>query len=202
MKPQASEEMALNDASLLLQYAAESPKILPESIMMPIALAWEAREENAWNPDVSSKFWIAYSALCDLLKPVTLETIAAGQPVKSRRWLFFGAVVETTLAEKTERRYRILLSLLLATAIIFGYVATTATKINYEINDFKTGADAAALAASAAIVIIKSDLDRITPPVDGDTLKLSLDDPWISADPKRKITSLQETMQDMTTRPT
>src|SRR5215470_3774488 len=90
MKLQASEEKALNDASLLIKYAAESPKTLPENIMMPIALAWQARDDNAWNPEVSAKFWIAYSALCDLLKPVTLETIAASTPSKSRRWFFFG----------------------------------------------------------------------------------------------------------------
>jgi len=83
MKLQPNEEKALNDASLLIKYAAESPKTLPENITMPIALAWKAREDNAWTPEVSSKFWTAYSGLCDLVKPVTLETIAASAPVNA-----------------------------------------------------------------------------------------------------------------------
>src|ERR1700746_1525281 len=99
MKPQANEEKALNDASLLIKYAAESPKALPESIMMPIALAWKAREANAWRPEPVSKFWTANSTLCDRLKPVTLETIAAGTTFKSLRWGFFGKPIERTLAE-------------------------------------------------------------------------------------------------------
>jgi hypothetical protein len=91
MKLQASEEKALDDASVLIKYAAESPKTLPEKITTPIADAWKAREDNAWTPDVSSKFWIAYSTLCDLLRPVTLETISASKPsVKYRPWVFFG----------------------------------------------------------------------------------------------------------------
>ena len=106
MKLQASEDKALDAASLLIKYAAESPKTLPENLMMPIALAWKAREDNAWDPDVSSKFWTAYSALCDLLKPVTLETISAGESTKSRRWFFFGDYVERTQAQTTASHYR------------------------------------------------------------------------------------------------
>lgn len=197
MKLQANEDKALNDASLLIKYAAESPKTLPETIMMPITLAWKAREDNGWSPDVSSKFWTAYSGLCDLLKPVTLGTIAASEPVKSRRWLLFGDFVETTLAEKMARRYRILLSFLLATAVIFGFVASAATRINDDIKEFITQGNMAATQAAAAIATIKGDFDRMTPPIDGDTLKLSLDDPRISADIKSKITALREKLQDM-----
>jgi hypothetical protein len=71
------ENEALNTAAVLIKYAAESPKTLPETIVLPIANAWKAREDKSWNPDISSKFWTGYSALCDLLKPVTLDTIAA-----------------------------------------------------------------------------------------------------------------------------
>jgi hypothetical protein len=196
MKPQANEEKALDDASLLIKYAAESPKTLPENIMMPIALAWKAREDNAWSPDVSAKFWTAYSALCDLLKPVTLETIAASRPIKSLRWLFFGEVVEMTLAERTARRYRILLSVLLAIAVTLGFVASAATRINDEINEYIVKGNAAATEVAAALASIRADLDRITP-VDGDVLKLSLDDSRISADTQSKIIALRGRLQDM-----
>jgi hypothetical protein len=196
MKLQADEEKALNDASLLIKYAAESPKTLPENIMMPIAFAWKAREDNAWSPDVSTKFWTAYSALCDLLKPVTLETIGASQPVKSLRWLFFGDVVERTLAETTARRYRVLLSVLLAVAVILGFMASAATRITEEIKDFTAKGNTAATEVAAALANVKGDLDPITP-VDGDVLKLSLDDSRISADTRSKITALRDKLQEM-----
>ena len=162
MKLQASEEQALKDASVLIKYAAESPKTLPDNIMMPITLAWKAQEENAWSPDVSSKFWTAYSALCDLLKPVTLETIAAGQPVKSLRWVFFGDVVQSSLAEQSARRYRILLIVLLAIAVTLGFVASAATKISEEVKEFIEKGNAAAMDVAAALSNIQADLDRMT----------------------------------------
>jgi hypothetical protein len=196
MKPQASEEQALKDASVLIKYAAESPKALPDSVMVPIATAWKAQEENAWGPDVSSKFWTAYSALCDLLKPVTLETIAAGQPTKSLRWIFFGDVVQSTLAEQVARRYRILLIVLLAIAVTLGFVASAATRISDEVKEFVTQGNAAAMDVAAALSSIQIDLDRITP-VDGDVLKLSLDDPRIGPETRAKITSLRVKVQDM-----
>jgi hypothetical protein len=196
MKLQDNEDKALNDASLLIKYAAESPKTLPENIMMPIALAWKAREDNAWSPDVSTKFWTAYSALCDLLKPVTLETIAASQPVKSLRWLFFGAVVERTLAETAARRYRVLLFVLLAVAVTLGFVASAATRITNEIKDFTAKGNTAATDVAAALANIKGDLDQITP-ADGNVLKLSLDDSRINADTRSKITALRDKLQEM-----
>jgi hypothetical protein len=196
MKPQANEEKALDDAGLLIRYAAESPKALPETVTAPIALAWKAREENAWSPEVSSKFWTAYSALCELIKPVTLETIAASRPTKSLRWVFFGPVVETTLAERTAWRYRVLLTALLTIAVVLGFVAAAATKISDEVKDYIARGNAAATEAAAAMASIRSDLDRITP-ADGNVLKLSLDDPRINADTQSKITALRDKLQDM-----
>src|SRR5260370_41059084 len=165
MKLQASEDKALDAASLLIKYAAESPKTLPENLMMPIALAWKAREDNAWSPDVSTKFWTAYSALCDLLKPVTLETISASEPTKCRRWIF-GDYVELTRAQRTANHYRTSLVILLAFAIVCGFVASAATKMSDAIKDFTGRGNAAALEAAAAIATIKSELDRSTPPGD------------------------------------
>ena len=198
MKLQASEDKALGDASLLIKYAAESPKTLPENIIMPIASAWQAREDNTWSPDVSSKFWTAYGALCDLLKPVTLDTISASQPTKFRRWFFFGDYVEMTLAQRTASRYRIWLIVLLAFAALFGFVASASTKLSDDIKEFMKGGNAAALEAAANIATIKGelDLDKLTPP-SGDSLQLSLDNSSIAADTRAKINTLREKLQDI-----
>jgi hypothetical protein len=195
MKLQANEEKALDDASLLIRYAAESPRTLPENTVTAIALAWKAREDNAWSPEISSKFWTAYSTLCELLKPATVETISASKKIKSRRWIFFGDFVDLTLAQKTARSYRILLFFLLATALIFGFLTTATTKMNEDIKDAIARGDAAATEAAVAITIIKSDLDRMTPQVE--SLRLSLDDSRIGPDTKSKITTLREKLQDM-----
>jgi len=167
MKLQTSEEKALDDASLLIKYAAESPKTLPEKITTPIADAWKAREDNAWTPDVSSKFWIAYSTLCDLLRPVTIETISASKPtVKYRPWIFFGGLVAVTQAQWTARLYRILLFILLAFAIVLGFIASTSTKMSDDIKDLITRGNTAVSETAANVATIKGDVDKMTPAVD------------------------------------
>jgi len=196
MKLRDEEERALNDAAVLLKYAAESPKTLPDSIVAPIANAWKAREENAWSPEVSTKFWIAYSALCDLLKPVTLDTIAAKAPIKSKRWVFFGDLKEVTLPHRTAHRYRVLLIVLLLTAVVFGFIVTTTKQMSDEIKDLTTRGNTTALELTAAMATIKADLDKV---VQGDenSLKLSFDDPRIVADTRSKIAALRAKFQDL-----
>jgi hypothetical protein len=197
MKLQASEEKALNDASLLIKYAAENPKTLPEKITTPIAEAWKAREDDAWSPEVSSKFWIAYSALCDLLRPVTLETISASKPsVKYRKWIIFGNFVEVMPAEWTAGIFRIWLIFLLVSAVISGFIASTSSKMSDDIKELITRGNTVVLEVASQLATIKSELDKMTPPVD-DSLQLSLDDSRISADTKIRITTLREKLQDM-----
>src|ERR1700674_2408761 len=133
MNLQPDEERSLNDAGLLIRYAAESPKTIPENIITPIANAWEVRERNAWTPETSTKFWMAYSSLCDLLKPVTLDTISAKTPIKSKRWVVFGELREMALPQRTAGLYRVLLSFLLLTAVLFGFIATATTKMSDDI---------------------------------------------------------------------
>jgi hypothetical protein len=194
MNLQDNEVKALKDASLLIKYTAESPKTLPENIIIPIATAWKAQEENTWSPEISSKFWIAYSTLCDLLKPVTLETISASAPGKFRRWFFFGDYVEQMPAKRTASIYRILLIVLLAFAVMFGFVASTTTKLSSDIDKFIADGNMAATDVAASIAIIKGELDKVTPP-DDNSLQLSLDDPRITAETRSKITSLRDKLQ-------
>src|SRR5215467_14515752 len=196
MKLRDEEERALNDAALLLKYAAESPKTLPDSIVTPIANAWKAREENAWSPEVSTKFWIAYSALCDLLKPVTLDTISAKTPFKSRRWVFFGEFKEVTLPRRTAHRYRVLLIVLLLTAVVFGFIVTTTKQLSDEIKDLTARGNATASELTAAIATIKPDLDKMARG-DDNSLELSFDDPRIGADTRSKIAALRAKFQDL-----
>jgi hypothetical protein len=102
MDLQPSENEALDTAAVLIKYFAESPKDLPNAIVLPIVTAWKAREEKNWNPEISSAFWVAYSALCDLLKPVTIDTIEASRPkIKAHKFIFFGPLRTTSLTQRT-----------------------------------------------------------------------------------------------------
>jgi hypothetical protein len=46
MDLQPSENEALDTAAVLIKYSAESPKDLPNAIVLPIVTAWKAREEK------------------------------------------------------------------------------------------------------------------------------------------------------------
>jgi hypothetical protein len=73
-QPQATEAEALENAQVLIKYAAESLKDLPQNrVVEPIAAAWKARETGNWTPEVSVAFWAAYSEVCSTLKPMTLQ---------------------------------------------------------------------------------------------------------------------------------
>jgi hypothetical protein len=79
---------------------------------------------------------------------------------------------------------------------MFGFIASTSTKMSEDIKDLITRGNTAALEAAAGIATIKGELDKITPPV-GDPLQLSLDDSSIGADTRSKISALREKLQDV-----
>lgn len=194
MKLQGGEVDALNSAEQLIKYAAETPKTLPDTIVTPIANAWKASEENTWSPDIAAKFWTAYSSLCDLLKPVTLDTIAAGKPIKTRRWIFFGELEETTLPRRTANTYRLLLLLFLVTSIFFGFIATVSTKFSDDIQALIAKGDVLADDVAKSIGVLKTEIEKVAGS-GADALTMSLDDPKIPAEVQSKISDLRQKLQ-------
>src|ERR1700733_8298600 len=79
MKLQDEERDALRNSVALLKFAAESPKTAPDDVISPLVTAWEAAEQDKWSPVIAIQFWIAYSKLCDLIKPVTMDTLCTVQ---------------------------------------------------------------------------------------------------------------------------
>jgi len=150
------EEQALKDVSELIKYCAESQKTLPEAITKPISEAWSAQEENKWNTEVASKFWTAYTSLCELIKPVTLNTIETAKPKKYRRWIFFGDEIDRTLAQKTASIYRALLILMLFMAIALGFLGSTLNAHSSRIYELKAQGNSAASGAEESIATIMS----------------------------------------------
>jgi hypothetical protein len=197
MDLQPPENEALNTAAVLIKYAAENPKTLPETIVLPIANAWKAREDKSWNPDISSKFWTAYSALCDLLKPVTLDTIAASTAsIKTHKWILFGPLQAISLTQRTARRYLGLLFVLLAVAILFGFVVSTSNKLSDDIRDQVDKGNDSAVKVMSSLTGIKADLDAIAASNEN-SLQISLDDPRLKPEVKTRINELRSQLQDL-----
>jgi hypothetical protein len=181
MKLQPEEETALSHAALLLRYAAESPKEVPENLVRPISDALKAKEEAAWSPEVATKFYTAYSSLCNLLKPVTIDTIS---------------VMGSTIPRRTANLYRVILIILLLTAVVLGFFATAITSMSDDIKAFIKQGETAASDSEKAISGIKLDIDKLVR--DGESaMELSLDETRIPLETIVKIAELRTRLRDM-----
>lgn len=196
MELQQSEKEALDNAATLIKYAAESPKELPEDVVRPIVDAWRAREAGNWDSAVSVAFWKAYSALCILIKPVTLDTISTTRAnLKPARWWPFGASRDTSLGMKTINRHLAWLVVLLVVAVIFGYINSTAVMLSTEIQKLVVKGDATSSELAEGISSIKSELEQLKLP--DDPLAISLDDARIGNDTRNKIRVLRDKLQNL-----
>ena len=183
MDLQPCEIEALDTAALLMKYAAESPNKLPNSIVLPISTAWQAREAGTWSPQIASDFWTAYSDLCDLIKPVSLDTISTNKPVLTyKRWWLFGPEVRTSLSRRTAHRYLTLVICLLIFAVIVGFIVAAVKKLDSDIEELVKKGDAAAADVIADLNAIKADLEANNHAQDA--LQFSLDDASIPPDIK------------------
>jgi hypothetical protein len=196
MDLQPCEIEALDTAALLMKYAAESQKKLPNSIVLPISTAWEAREAGTWSPQIATDFWTAYSDLCDLIKPVSLDTISTNKPVLTyKRWWLFGPELQTSLSRRTAHRYLTSLICLLIFAVIFGFIVAAAKKLDSDIEELVKKGDAAVADVIADLNAIKADLEANNHAQDA--LQFSLDDASIPPDTKKKIAGLRARLQDL-----
>lgn len=75
--PSDAEQLAIGQSGFLLRYAAESQKDLDPNLALAIANARTAWAGDIWSPDVSRDFWAAFNELCQLIKPVTVNSLIA-----------------------------------------------------------------------------------------------------------------------------
>src|SRR5258705_171172 len=110
-EPQASEIEALDRSGDLLRYAAEHVKALPEEIPREISAAWQARTDGEWSPEASAKFWAAFNGLCNLVRPVTVNTLSANaRELRPQWWQIFRDKDEPmTLSSRSAGRFLALL---------------------------------------------------------------------------------------------
>ena len=134
--PHPAEDEALQQAGILLRFAAENAKEVPQSVVSAIAVSWEAKDTGQWTPGTSSDFWNAFHALCLLIKPASVDSLAANQPGRAPpRWqIWRTGGPAAPLAKRTARRYLVLLFICLILTIFCQFAVTTFATISEQID--------------------------------------------------------------------
>jgi hypothetical protein len=129
--------LTLGEAGPLLRFAAERVKELDPNSSLAVA---EARAPNdKWTPQLSQTFWAAFSKLCDVIQPVTLECLAAGHPSIDRCTFRLTSCEPTkiSIAERSSKRYFAVLIGLLAVILPIQLYVWTCTNLSKKIDDLR-----------------------------------------------------------------
>lgn len=136
-KPSEGEARALDEAGLLLRYAAEHVKDLDPDLSLAIAEARDAAQSDAWNPQISQRFWTAFARLCGLVQPVTMDTLAAAsRSTPASGWLTWRDAEKISIPERSSARYLRALLVLLAIIVPLQLYAWTSTNLSKKIDDY------------------------------------------------------------------
>jgi hypothetical protein len=138
---------ALDETHMLLAYAASSGINIEPEVSEAIARARAANEKHSWNADIESKFWPAKSKLSLSVKPVTVDSLAAGK---------FGAAAIAT------RRYFLSTVILAAIIVPISIVMFINTAVSNDVRDLLKENDTAAIALHEQLVNYQSALEQST----------------------------------------
>jgi hypothetical protein len=138
---------ALDETHMLLAYAASSGINIDPEVSEAIARARAANERRNWNADIEAKFWPAKSKLSLSVKPVTVDTLAAGK---------FGAAAIAT------RRYFLSTVILAAIIVPISIVMFINTAVSNDVRDLLKENDVAAIAVHEQLVNYQSALEQGT----------------------------------------
>jgi hypothetical protein len=131
-----AEAVALGEAGPLLRFAAERVEDLDPDLSLAIAEALAANENDQWTPQVSQRFWAAFSKLCDLIQPVTMDCLAAShRNITSTRWFGRGAVKLISSGQRSSGRYFFVLFALLGVVLPAQLYVWTCTSLAKKIDD-------------------------------------------------------------------
>jgi hypothetical protein len=157
----------------------------------------EGPRRKKWSPEISSAFWVAYSALCDLLKPVTIDTIEASRSkIKAHKFIFFGPLRTISLTQRTARRYLILLLVLLVISTVSGFIVSVSNSLSTEIKALVGDGDTYVTQTAAGLSSIEVDLDELAN-ANENPLQISLEDARIKPEVRTKIDGLRSRLQDL-----
>jgi hypothetical protein len=130
-----SETQALATAEVLLRYAAENVKELPRATVATICGALDAQQANTWDEARATEFWCAFNALCELVKPATVDTLTiAAAPAPPSRWTtWFRPAKSVSLSQRTATSYRYLLIMLLGVSVVLGFLVSTTSGLSIDV---------------------------------------------------------------------
>ena len=135
-QPSPTEQTALTDSGPLLRFASEKVDNLDPALSLAIATARDAAANNAWTPQISQQFWGAFSKLCDLVQPATMDSlVASDRNLESCKWNRWRSLSKISLAERSSQRYLGLLFILLAITVPLQLYVWMCTNITKEIGD-------------------------------------------------------------------
>jgi hypothetical protein len=132
---------ALAETHMLLAYAASSGINIDPEVSEAIARARAANERRNWNADIEAKFWPAKSKLSQSVKPVTVDSLAAGA---------VGA------AAKATKRYFLWTLTLSAVIVPTSIVMFINTAVSNDVASLLKENDAAAIAVHEQLVNYQS----------------------------------------------
>jgi hypothetical protein len=136
---------ALDETHMLLAYAASSGINIEPEVSEAIARARAANEKHSWNADIESKFWPAKSKLSLSVKPVTVDTLAAGK---------FGAAA---IATRRYFHWTLILSVIIVPISIVMFINTT---VSNDVGNLLKENDAAAIVLHEQLVNYQSALEQ------------------------------------------
>ena len=138
---------ALDETYMLLAYAASAGTNIEPEVSEAIARARAANERHSWNADIEAKFWPARSKLSLSVKPVTVDSLAAGK---------FGAAA---IATRKYFRWTLILGNVIVPISIVMFINTA---ISNDVGNLLKDNDAAAIALHEQLVNYQSALEQAT----------------------------------------
>jgi predicted PurR-regulated permease PerM len=172
--PTPIEVEALTRSGALIQFAAEHVKDVPKSLVTTTCAAWDAYEAKKWDAQVATDFWVAFNALCELIKPVTLDTLSTNvRELPPPRWRFWQKdPPKVSLSKRSAGRYLAILMTLLGVAISLSFLSATAQSLSSELSHLIES-------GNQATATIEADLRQLEPTIGEKPISLAG-----NADPK------------------
>src|SRR5689334_18964078 len=103
-KANEDERFALLRAMAVVRYAAENNRAFDATIAGQITDAARANEDGKWDAAASKQFWAAYNSLATAVQPLSIESLSAVTPARTRRviWLrWLGEYFHASLATRS-----------------------------------------------------------------------------------------------------
>ncbi|WP_407114290.1 hypothetical protein [Bradyrhizobium sp. LMG 9283] len=155
-KASETERIALAEAIPLIRFAAEHKKLAPE-LTSALTTARLAAERDTWSPEVATKFWDAFSRLCLLIQPTTMDSLAASnRTIAIRHWVGF-RTTRTSLAERTSKRYLFSLGVLILIIVLLQLHVWMCTSLSKRIDEIVTSNKSRLVTLSEQFISLSAD---------------------------------------------